>query len=245
MRPVLFQWRGFTVFSYPAMLYVGLVFGVAAGNLAAHAMGVDAYRALLATLILLVPALMGARLIYVAQHWDRYRRNPRRIWNRSEGGATMYGGLLVAFPLSVPLLSAFHLPFGAFWDVAAFTMLVGMIFTRIGCLLNGCCAGRPSGTWLALRLPNLAGVWDKRFPVQFLESAWAVILLAFAIVLRRSIPFPGGLFLFVAGGYAAGRLVLESMREPEPGVRRITYGHLASLVMIVLSVVTLVTHWPK
>ncbi len=41
MRPILFQWRGLTVWSYPAMLYIGLVAGVVAGNVAAHAAGIE------------------------------------------------------------------------------------------------------------------------------------------------------------------------------------------------------------
>lgn len=138
MRPILFQWRGLTVWSYPAMLYIGLVAGVVAGNVAAHAAGIDAFRAFVATLVLIVPALIGARLFYVASHWQLYRQSLWRICDRSGGGFAMYGGLPVVLLLSVPVLGALRLDFGAFWDVAAFTILVGMIFVRIGCLMNGC-----------------------------------------------------------------------------------------------------------
>jgi len=79
MRPVLFTWRGLTIYSYPAMLYIGLVLGVTAGNLIAHANGIDALRVYVATLILIVPALAGARLLYVAAEWPRYRNNLGRI----------------------------------------------------------------------------------------------------------------------------------------------------------------------
>ena len=44
MRPVLFKWRRLTVWSYPAMVYLGLVAGVVAGNVAANAAGLDAFR---------------------------------------------------------------------------------------------------------------------------------------------------------------------------------------------------------
>ncbi len=53
MRRILFRWRGVTVWSYPAMLYVGLVAGVVAGNVAAHVVGIDAFRAYVATLVLI------------------------------------------------------------------------------------------------------------------------------------------------------------------------------------------------
>jgi len=213
MRPALLQWRGITIWSYPAMLYLGLVAGVFAGNSAAHAAGLDAFHVFVATLILIGPAIAGARLLYVASNWQAYRSNLARIWDRREGGMAMLGGLPVALVISLPLLSALQLDFGAFWDVAVFTMLVGTIFARAGCLLNGCCAGRPSKSWLAVYLPNATGVWERRLPTQCMEAAWAGVLLAAAFALRSRAPFPGALFLCVLLGYGAGRLVLQWTRE--------------------------------
>src|ERR1700704_2436004 len=176
MRPILFRWRGFTVWSYPALVYLGLVFGVVAGNVAAHAAGIDAFRAFVATLVLIVMGLIGARLFFVFSHWQLYQGNYRRIFDRRAGGAAQYGGLLVVLPFSVLLLPALRLPLGAFWDVTSFTLLITMIFGRVGCLMNGCCAGRPSEGWLGLHLPNPAGVWSRRLPTQCLEAAWAAVL---------------------------------------------------------------------
>ena len=140
MRPVLFRCGGFAFWAYPTFLYVGLNAGVLAGNAAARASGLDPFRVFVATFLLLVPVLFGARLLYVACNWSLYRPNLRRMFRRSDGGAAQYGGLLLGAPLSVPVLALLDLPFGAFWDVAAITILVGMIFTRVGCFLNGCCA---------------------------------------------------------------------------------------------------------
>ena len=127
------------------MLYVGLVFGVVAGNIAAHAAGLNTLRVYIGTMLLIIPALIGARLLFVVSEWKFYLRNPRRIWNRAEGGFMMYGAVPVMLLCSVPLLRALHIGIGAFWDVSTFTILVGMIFTRVGCLLNGCCCGRETG----------------------------------------------------------------------------------------------------
>lgn len=227
------------------MLYVGLVAGAVAGNAAAHAAGIDAFRTFVATLVLIVPTLIFARLLHVATHWRFYRQNPRRIWNRRDGGAAQYGGLAAALPLSVPLLAALQLPLGAFWDVGMLTILVGMIFARIGCLMNGCCAGRPSKTWVSVYLPNHLGVWARRIPTQCLEAAWAAVLLVSAISVWRWLPFPGALFLLATAGYAAGRLALESMRELHPGASRFTIHHAISVLMIMVSLATLTACWPK
>lgn len=227
------------------MLYVGLVAGVVAGNVAAHAAGIDAFRVYIATLVLIVFALIGARLLHVAAYWRLYRASPRRIWNRREGGFAQYGGLAVAVPLSVPLLAALQLPLGAFWDVGMLTILVGMIFARIGCLMNGCCAGRPSTAWGSLYLPNRRGVWTRRFPTQCLEAGLAAVLLISAIKVWPGLPFPGALSLLVTAGYAAGRLGLESLRELDPGARRFTIHHALSVLLIVVSLVALGAGWPK
>ena len=227
------------------MLYLGLLAGVVAGNVAAHAARIDAFRTYVATCVLIVPALIGARLLHVALHWRFYRKYPRRIWDRTDGGAAQYGGLALVLPLSLPLLRGLRLPLGAFWDIGVISILTGMIFARFGCLLNGCCAGRASESWLSVNLPNHRGVWRRRIPTQCLEAAWGGILLVSAVAVWRWLPFPGALFLGATAAYACGRLVLESLREQEPSTGRLTAYHGFSVALIVSSVAMLAARWPK
>jgi phosphatidylglycerol:prolipoprotein diacylglycerol transferase len=217
VRRVLFSWRGIDVHSYPALLYVGLTCGLYAGYGAAATMPMDPDRAAAGVLLLIVPALIGARLWFVLTHWQVFRHEPRRIWRRRDGGAALAGGLLLALALSPAVLAGLELPFAAFWDAATFTMLVGMIFARVGCLLNGCCAGRPCQGRLALRLPDHAGHWERRYPVQLLELATAVTLLAGAAAIATAPPFPGAVFVFALAGYGCARSILNPLREPPGG----------------------------
>jgi phosphatidylglycerol---prolipoprotein diacylglyceryl transferase len=197
--------------SYQAMLYVGCVSGVLAGAAVADASRLDPARFAAATVALLVPALAGARLLFVLQHLSAYRHAPRRIWARSEGGASLLGGLVLAVAVSVPLLGAWRLPFWAFWDAAAITMLVGLAFTRLGCTLHGCCAGRPTSGAIGLVLPDLRGVRRRRRPTQPLEAAWALVVLTAAVAASDA---PAGtVFAGVVAAYAAGRLALEPWRD--------------------------------
>jgi phosphatidylglycerol:prolipoprotein diacylglycerol transferase len=220
------------------MLYCGLLAGVISGNVAAHALDIDRFRVFVATLLLVSPSLLGARLLYAATHWDLYRRNLRRLLNRNEGGAAMYGGLLISLPLSVPVTSILGIPLGAFWDIATFTILVAMIFARIGCLMNGCCSGRPANLFGAY-LPNQCGVWDKRVPTQLLEASWAAMLLVLAVAVWQRLPFQGALFLLISASYASGRLALESTRELGSDSHRFTIHHAISLFLITSSLAAL------
>lgn len=227
------------------MLYFGLVAGIVAGNLAAHSLSVDPFRVWISTLVLIVASLVGARLLFVAAHWQLFQNPDPQIWNRREGGLDLYGGFFLALALSAPLIRGLGLGLGAFWDVATFTMLVGLIFARIGCWLNGCCAGKPSSSRLAVNLPDSSGIWKKRIPTQLFETAWGGLLLTVAVLVRRSLPFPGALFLLCAAGYAGGRFLMEFAREQNPNDREFVLSRALSLVTLVASVCALTVHWPR
>ena len=235
MRPILFHWREIKVYGYTAMLYLGIVLGMIAGNYAAHLAGLNSYRIFIATLLLLIPALVASRLLFVALHWEIYHQEPQRIWNQAEGGGALYGGLLCSLIASVPLLSTLQIPLGAFWDIATFMLLVGTIFARFGCLLNGCCGGRATEGWLALYLPNYKGMWQRRIPTQLLEAGWATLLLVAAVIFWNRMPFSGALFLSALTGYGIGRFVLESTREEQDRIGKVEIHQVISAVLVVVS----------
>ena len=206
---------GLRIPSYIAMLYIGCVAGILTGAAVAPAAGITESRFAFLAIVLLAPALVGARLWYVLQNLARFRAEPRRLWRRGEGGAALYGGLVLGVGASGPVVAVAETPFGAFWDAASVAILVGLIVTRAGCLMNGCCAGRQTSGPLGMWLPNHRGEWRRRFPTPILEATWGAVLLGAALATRKAMPFPGALFAGVVGAYAAGRLALEFTREAE------------------------------
>jgi phosphatidylglycerol:prolipoprotein diacylglycerol transferase len=225
------------------MLYVGLVLGVLAGARAARIHGLDPGRVYAAMLLLILPALMGARLLFVAAHWRLFRHEPRRIWRRSDGGAALYGGLIVSFLLSLPLLRALGIPVGAFWDATALTMLIGMVITKMGCFLNGCCAGRRTEGKFSLNLPNEHGVWCRRVPAQLMEAGLALCLLIASLLAWDRIPFDGACFLAVVAGYGIGRWWLESIRETIDGIGGFSLHRIISGALVTLSMACVALIW--
>lgn len=235
MRPVFFTCWKLTIRSYPAMLYLGLVAGVIAGNIAAHASGINPLRTYIATLVLIFIALIGSRILYVATHPPLLRSGFVAFWGRQQGGYSMYGGLPAALLGSFPVLHGLRLSFGGFWDVAIFTILVGMIFARVGCFMNGCCCGRPYQGCGGVYLPDASGAWKRRLPTQIFEAFLAALLLVGGLVLRPHLQTPGTLFLVLAAGYAAGRFVLEFAREEQANTGAFTSAHWISLVTFLSS----------
>lgn len=212
------------------MLFFGMWVGVALGTLYANRRGVPADRAFIGYTVLLVPALLGARALHVVRNWSRYRANPRRILSRNDGGLALYGGLILTLVVSWPLLAALALPAARFWDGAAVVILVGMAFTKVGCHLNGCCAGRPTTSrWSVQLRRDRAGV--RRTPAQLLEGALAVLLLLLAVPVSTALGFDGALFWSASLGYAAGRFVLEGMRDTFDRRRRFNANRWISVAL--------------
>jgi phosphatidylglycerol:prolipoprotein diacylglycerol transferase len=234
MRRILFRWGGLSFYSYPTMLAIGIVTGLFAQQAAAARAGLDVARTTIATLLLLTPALFGARLLFVLSRWSVYRTQPRRILQSSQGGAAMYGGLILTVPLSIPLLAVLGIPFGSFWDTASFAILVGMIITRVGCFLNGCCAGMPTDRWYGVNLANDRGEWQRRIPTQALEALWGLLVLIGALAIG-SFPVHGALFLYTVSAYSLGRVVLESWRERQDRAFGVAVNRFVSLAFVTIS----------
>ncbi len=217
------------------MLYLGMVFGVVAQNYAAHLANLPPARVWIATLLLLPTALFGARMLYVASHFTVYVREPKRFWRRSEGGVALYGAVPVMLLSSVPILSWIGVPFWPFWDVSVFCILVGMIFTRIGCLLHGCCAGRPNDGFLSARLCDHNGIAARRIPTQILEAAWALLLLIAAALAWHRLS-SGELFLLALAAYAVGRFVMQPWRASRQRIGQLDLQQAISVLFALIAI---------
>ena len=187
------------------LLYLGLVCGFYVMYAIAPSLGMPRVPASLATLIMFVPAIIGSRIWFVLDHWAIYRHEPRRIWRHSDGGMTLYGGLVLALALSPVILTPFRLSFLTFWDGAMFTILVGMIFTRVGCLFNGCCSGRHSdgrGVFLLI--------------IVFLFLVVLFVLFVFFLVALVTLAFEVLVFLFLVVVVLVVVFVLVVVLELDP-----------------------------
>ena len=151
----------------------------------------------------------------------------------------MLGGVPCMLLASVWLLPAVGVDFWDFWDVSSFCILVGMTVTRFGCLMNGCCCGRPARGPFAVWLPDEWGRWQHRIPMQMLEAAWAVVLLCGAVAFWPRLTVSGSLFLLTVAGYAAGRLALQPLRSYRERFRGWDIQRVISTALIVWSLAML------
>ena len=238
VRPSLLTYERLRAHSYVSMLYAGAIAGIFFGTRWAELHGLPASKAFLAMLLIFPAALGGARLLFVALHWNVFRRDKARIWSTNEGGAALYGGLILCFLMSLPLLWVMRLPLGFFWDAVAVALLVGMIFTRTGCAVQGCCAGRPSQSRLAINMPDARGVWCRRLPFPLFEVGVAALTLTVCTKLFGRSP-AGCFFLASLAMYAGGRWLFEPTREKVDRVRGWSVHRIISASLVTLGLLGL------
>ncbi len=137
------------------------------------------------------------------------------------GGATFYGGLLVALAMYPPLLAFKRNRTVSIYDRLcdlAPCIAAGHCLGRIGCFFGGCCFGKPTDSFLGVVFPEGSLPYEYYggavavHPTQLYEAAFLLLLALFLWKPAKKEAFP--LYLML---YGAGRFFLEFLRGDDRG----------------------------
>ncbi|MBI1842879.1 MAG: prolipoprotein diacylglyceryl transferase [Verrucomicrobia bacterium] len=135
---------------------------------------------------ILLGAVVGARVWYVASYWseDFADKSWLAVFNIRQGGLVFYGGV-VGSSLALILYSLLkRQPLWLLADIATPSIALGSALGRIGCLMTGCCYGSPCSLPWAIRFPeDHATRHNPVHPVQIYD---ALINLALYLFLELS-----------------------------------------------------------
>ncbi len=246
MHGIAFQIGGLTVYWYGILAAAGFLLGfwVAGRRAPREGMSADAIMDLAPWLI--AGGIIGARALYVVSYWkEEFASQP--IWEIlmiRRSGLVYYGGLLGASLATILAARVKRLPLWKLADIFAPSIALGHAFGRIGCLMTGCCYGRPTDLPWAIHFPT--DHWTRGagvHPTQVYESFLNFILfLALQWVYRRK-SFDGQIFAIYLMSYAWLRTLVELFRGDYP----IHYlGGLATPAQLVsagILVVGLILFW--
>lgn len=192
-------------------------------------------------------ALVGARLVYVVNHWSDYD-NPLdwlRVW---EGGISLLGGIVGALVAATPELRRRGLEFFPLMDIAAPWLPLGIAIGRIGDLVIADHLGSRTDLPFGFRCPDVVDVGRTvgspcpAGEIVHLTAAYDLLIAAAVsavlIVLRRWPLRLGDRTLLLAGLYGAGRFFFDFLRED---VRRM--GFTASQWTALATVVAAIGLW--
>ena len=203
------------------MVMLGFVAGMWTASRRGRLRGVDPERVLDLGPWLIIGAVLGARALYVATFWrEEFAGNSLTavfmVWH---GGLVYYGGLMGASLSGILYTRLKKIPLWSTADILAPSIALGQAFGRIGCLLNGCCYGRPCDLPWAIRFPADNPAHPPTTPVhptEIYESLLCLGLYGLLAWLFRRKKFDGQVFGVYLTAYALLRSFVELFRGDYP-----------------------------
>jgi phosphatidylglycerol:prolipoprotein diacylglycerol transferase len=143
MHPVLFRVGDFAIHAYGAMGALGFLAVVYLGLRRTTALGLTRDRVVDVIFWSAVAGVVGARALYIATNPEQFS-SVGQMLNLRTGGLVFYGAMLTGFPVAAWLVRRYQLPYFALMDAFATVLPLGHALSRVGCLLAGCCYGKPT-----------------------------------------------------------------------------------------------------
>lgn len=207
---------------WAAMVGLALVSALALQQVLLRSEGLPPWDGLALSLVAAFAGGIGAKAWYV--FLDRKQGR----WN----GWCIQGfvaALLAVLVIGAPLVGV---PVGTFLDLSTPALFLGMAIGRLGCLLGGCCGGRPTcsrlGVWIS---DQRIGV--RRIPTQLLESSLSLTtaIATYALVATDGPATAGTVFVGAIATYTLFRQALLKLRAE---ARRTTTGSRITAGLAVL-----------
>lgn len=210
MLPELFKIGSFPIRSYGVLLVIGVIVAVHLARKRATSFGIDKEKIWDSSMWMVLPGILGARIVYIVQFWDHYKLHPEELYSIRFEGLTSFGGLIFGFLGFLVWQRFSKVPFWSFLDTVGVPVLVAQAIGRIGCLLNGCCYGRPTTAWYGV---EFHGLKEPHVPAQIVDT---LLMLAGALVItviekKRNL-LSGSSFGMFLIAYGISRFVYEIFR---------------------------------
>ena len=197
---------------------------------------------------LIIAALVGAKLMLVVVDFSFPPHHPRELLSLVRVGGVFYGGLIFALLAGLWLVRRYKLPVWSAADMYAPGVALGHIIGRLGCLLAGCCYGRPTDMpWgITFTSPVAAAsagtpLGIPLHPTQIYDAGAELLILIVLLVLeRRGRPYPGRTWWLYMLLYAVARFIVEMFRADDRGIiLGFSTSQFVSLVIAPIAIVML------
>jgi phosphatidylglycerol---prolipoprotein diacylglyceryl transferase len=249
MHPVLFDFHGLTIYSYGVLLAASYLLGLQFALVRARRRGLDGQRVMDLGIWIIVSALVGAKLLLFIVDFKQFTSNPRDLLGLARSGGVFYGGLIAAVTVALIYLRRHRLPLWTTTDVFAPGIALGHVVGRMGCLLAGCCFGKPTSVPWAITFTDPAAAANvgtplgvPLHPTQLYEAGAELLILVFLLVWeRRGHGFPGRTFWSYMLLYGVSRFVIEFYRGDSRGMvfDALSTSQFVSVILVPLAIVML------
>lgn len=201
-----------TVPTYGVLYFLGIVAHFLIGRRVARRLGLRRRVWIAAGVCYIVGMTAGAKFLY---HARRLEFDPMVVFSARhyvQGG--LWGGLLAYMLLAVPLALLLARNKRAGLDLVALCVPVPWAMAKLGCLLNGCCYGKPCSLPWGVVFPAGAGDTPAGIPLHPTQI-YEIIIMALLVVafrLLRDQRWRGTMLLWFVAIYGLGRAATDMFR---------------------------------
>lgn len=216
MHPVLFEIFGITIYSYGAMIFIAFLVSLFFAKKLAKIEGISTKLYEDIAIMGLIVGLLGAKLLYFFVNLNTIFSPNVSFIEHLRSGFVFYGAPIAVVIYLYYAQKKFKFSCIDFLDITMAVIPIGHAIGRIGCLLAGCCYGRPTNLPWGVKLnsdvvpENLIGV--TLHPVQIYESILLVFLFIFLYKKFKNKSFKGQIFSLYCILYAPIRFFCEFFR---------------------------------
>ncbi|MGE0043360.1 MAG: prolipoprotein diacylglyceryl transferase [Vicinamibacterales bacterium] len=245
MHPILFSLGPLTIYSYGVLLAAAYLLGLWLAARRATAAGLDGNKVLDLGIWVIIAALVGAKALLFVVDFRHFTASWEDFLTLMRSGGVFYGGLIAAVVVCIYQLRKHKLPLWQSGDLFAPGIALGYMVGRLGCLMAGCCYGRPTDVAWAITFTDPAAAMNvgtplgvPLHPTQLYESVAGLVILVVLLALeRRGRAFPGRTFWSFVLLYSVSRFVIEFYRGDDRGMvfDAVSTSQFISIVLAPLS----------
>lgn len=208
--------------SYWAVFAVGLLLMAVMNVLRRKRMEFSRLRAVLFTVLICFLSLAGAKILFALENWQQFLDNGITL-----DGVSFFGAVFF-LPSAMYFICRWRkVPYGAFMDYCAPSLMTMLAVLRIGCWLNGCCGG------ITIQTGAYAGTV---VPVQIMECIGDLAILGVLLLVEWHYSGKGMLYPCILFLYGGLRFVLEFFRDTPKDWLYLSHGQWFSIVSAIAGV---------
>ncbi|MCP4671919.1 MAG: prolipoprotein diacylglyceryl transferase [Desulfobacula sp.] len=215
MHPILINIGSLNLYTYGLFMALGFLTAMWVSKIIARPHSISNDTITDVFFVILVSALVGARLLYVLINFKSYQNNLLGIFQIWNGGLVFFGGFLAAVIACIIYFKKKNLDIWETADILSPGIAIGHAIGRIGCLFAGCCYGKRCDLPFAIKFTNLESLAPLNVylhPTQVYSMISNLTLFFILLWLQRHKKFNGMVFLIYVMLYSLFRSIIEFFR---------------------------------
>ena len=218
MYPIFIRIGDFAIRWYGVMIALAVIIGIIYSHKEFKKLGISDDTFYDYVIWLIISGVIGARIFYILFNTPLYYiTHPLRILYIWEGGLSYLGIVVFGYIFSYYYWKRKGFNFYKVTDIVAVTLALGWGIGRIGCTLNGCCYGKPTGLPFPFSITftdpeSFAPIGVPRYPTQPLLSILGFITFFILIRYKKRAKVDGAIFSLFLVLYGISTFFVEFLR---------------------------------